>query len=165
MKRLFILLPVFLALFFGCSENPSEVTSKISSPSIEATSDVSNAELDAPTYEELEIKAIEELSRDDPEALHDRHFSFLHGTIRTRCGSEGHTIWGERHCRRVAIALYNAGSCTIVFEIKCGDDRIRIGDPRPGQLEILHGEGDRIIVHCIEHGHRCGARYAIIWLD
>ena len=165
MKRFTYLLPVLLILLFGCSENPSEVTSKISSPAIEMSSNESTEELTAPSFEELESKALEELSRENPTVLHPWHFSSLTGRIFTRCDSEGHLIWGERECRPVAIVLVNTGTCPIAVELKCGTDRIAIEDPRPGEHAILHGVGNHIFVHCLEHGHRCRAHYAIVWLD
>jgi hypothetical protein len=163
-KRFIYLLPVFLVLLFSCSENPSEVTSKISSAPVVESSDVSNAELDGPSWEELEIMALEELGKDDPSVLHDRHFNFLHGTIRTRCNTEGHLIWGDPDCRPVAIAIVNTGRCPIRVDLKCGPDMVAHKFVHHGEHKILHGVGNHIFVNCLVHGHRCSARYAIIWL-
>jgi len=131
------------------------------------SSGATDEELNAPSFDELEMDALEELSKGESTILHEeheRHFSFLVGKLRTHCGSEGNLIWGKHECRPVAIAIVNTGGCPIVVELKCGDDRIAIEDPRPGDHVILHGEGNSIVVHCLEHGDVCKARYAIVWL-
>lgn len=160
MKRFSYLLPVFLLLFFSCSENPSEVTSKISSSPVVQTSE----ELGAPSWDELEIEAVEGLSKEEATVLHQWHHSFLFGELRTKCDTPGHLVWGDPTCRPVAIALYNSGRCPIKVELKCGGNLVSEEFVHHGERKVLHGKGNHIFVHCLVHGHLCKARYAIVWL-